>query len=274
MKDLFTVITAALLTLSAEASLLNEGRNYNLTETEPELVYHTAAPGMILMPRNDMSLMVVAYDLTLIPREGMAFVRWGHLDENGEGEGLWTKWRDYDGVISYTTPGRYVLEAFAEAIGKDRSSMIKASFKVDYLGMTTAPGISMMPVGQRGYNVSLTSPLGYDIYYRWRHYDDGAWNSWRLYTEPLPFTEAGTYVIEANCEGDVLSAYIEVPSVDYYITGDVNHDGNVAVDDLTSLVDMMMNELLLIGTGDVNKDGSVNIEDVTALIDILMKQQD
>ena len=272
MRFLFTFVAAALLTLSADAGLLNEGKYYNVTEAEPELVYHTAAPGMILMPRSDTNQMVMAYDLTLIPREGMAFVRWGHLDENGEGEGYWTKWRDYDGVISFTIPGRYVLETHAEATGKDNSSTLKASFKVDYLGMTTAPGISLIPVDQRGYNVSLTSLFEYDIYYRWRHYDDGTWSKWRLYTEPISFTEAGTYVLEANCEGDPLSVYIEVPSVDYYKTGDVNHNGIVSIDDVTALIDMLLNNDYLIGTGDVNKDGAVSIQDVTELIDILLKE--
>ena len=272
MKVLFTFVAAAVLALSAAAGVLHEDRIYNVTEPEPELVFHTAAPGMSLMPRSDMNQMVMAYDLTLIPREGMAFVRWGHLDENGEGEGLWTKWRDYDGVISFTTPGRYVLEAHAEAPGKDISSTLKASFKVDYLGMTTAPGITLMPFEQRGYYVSLSTPYDYDIYYRWKHYDDGAWSKWRLYTEPIPFTEASKYVLEANCEGDPLSVYIEVPSVDYYRTGDVNHNGVIDIEDLTALVDMLMNEEILIGTGDVDKDGTVSIQDVTALIDMLLKQ--
>ena len=272
MRTLFTFAAAALLTLSADAGLLNEDSNYNVTEPELELVYHTSAPGMVLMPRSDTNQMVIAYDLTLIPREGMAFVRWGHLDENGEGVGFWTKWRDYDDVISFTIPGRYVLETHAEATGKENSSTLKATFKVDYLGMTTAPGISLMPVDQRGYSVSLTSLFGYDIYYRWKHFDDGTWSKWRLYTEPLPFTEAGTYILEANCEGDPLSVYIEVPSVDYYMTGDVNYNGIVNIDDVISLIDMLLNDDYLIGTGDVNKDGKISIQDVTDLIDMLLKR--
>lgn len=272
---IFTTIVAAALTLTANAGLLSEKSNYIVTEAEPELVFHTAAPGLIVMPRNDMDQMVVAYDVSFIPREGRVFVRWGKLDENGEGEGLWTKWRDCadDDVITFTTPGRYVLETHAEATGKEISSTLKATFKVDYLGMTSAPGITLAPVGQRGYHVSLTSFFGYDIYYRWKHYEDGAWDNWHLYTEPLPFTEASKYVLEANCEGDALSVFIEVPSVDYYRTGDVNHNGTVDIQDVTALIDMLLNEEILIGTGDVNKDGNVNIQDVTALIDRLLKQK-
>ena len=272
MRVLFTFIAAAVLTLSADACLLSEKRNYNVTEAEPELIFHTAPPGMILMPRSDMSQMVMVYDLSFITREGQAYVRWGKLNENGEGEGLWTKWRDCaDGeVLTFSTPGRFVLEAYAAEPGKENSCILKATFKVDYLGLTLAPGITLSPYEQRGYYVSLTSLYGSEIYYRWRHFLDDTWYKWHLYTEPLPYTEAGQYVIEANCEGDALSVYFEVPSVEYYQTGDVNHNGTVDIQDVTALIDMLLNENLIISTGDVNKDGIVSISDVSTLIDMLL----
>ena len=271
MKVLFTMIAAAALSLTAGASSLSEKSNFSVSD--PDLVYHTAAPGMVVMPRNDMSNMVVAYDVSFIPREGVVFIRWGSLDENGEGEGLWTKWRDCadDDVISFTTPGIYVIEVHAEAPGKERSSTLKATFKVEYLGMSSAPGITLTPVDQRGYLVTLTSLLGDEIYYRWRHYDDGVWYKWRLYTEAIPYTEASKYVMEAQCNNDPLSVYIEVPSVDFFYTGDVNHNGIVNIEDLTVLIDMLLDREIPIGTGDVNKDGTVSIPDVAALIDILLK---
>lgn len=271
MKNVFTLIAVALMMLSANAQSFIEGENHNAFDPNAELVYHTAAPGIIVMPRSEIDKMLMVYDVTLIPREGMVMVRWGRLDENGQGEGFWTKWRDYDDVITFSEPGRYVLEAHAEGIGKENSSTIRATFKVDYLGMTFAPGITMMPIGERGYNVSLYSPYGYDIYYRWKLYDDNVWNRWRLYTEAIPFTEAGKYVMDANCEGDPLSVYIEVPSFDFYKPGDVNYNGVVDINDLTALINMLMKEELMIGTGDVNKDGVVSILDVTALIEILLK---
>lgn len=273
MKILCTLASALVLMLSAHAQSMNDGKNGNATDPNAELVYHTAAPGMMIMPQIDMEQMVMAYDLTPIPREGEAYIRWGRLDENGEGEGLWTKWREFDCVIKFSTPGRYVVEVHAEGIGKERSSTLKASFKVDYLGMTYAPGITLKPYEQRGYYIELTSPYDYDIYYHWRHYDDGVWSKWRLYTEAIPFTEAGTYVLDANCEGDPVSVYIEVPSVDYYKTGDVNYNGVVDIEDLTALINMLLNEEFLIGTGDVNKDGVVSINDVTYLINMLLKNE-
>jgi hypothetical protein len=67
-----------------------------------------------------------------------------------------------------------------------------------------------------------------------------------------------------------MSVYIEVPSVDYYRTGDVNHNGTISIEDLSTLIDMLLDERILIGTGDVNKDGTITIADATSLIDILL----
>ena len=61
--------------------------------------------------------------------------------------------------------------------------------------------------------------------------------------------------------------------VDYTATvrGDVNGDGRVSIDDVTDLIDILLN-----GTGsgnadaDVNTDGRVSIDDVTDLIDLLL----
>ena len=255
--------------LSAQAQSLSDGNNLQLTGTDPELMYHTAPPGMIISPRIDVSQMMMVYDLTFISRDVQVYFRWGKLDENGEGIGFWTRWRDYDGTFTFSERNRYVLEAHAEAIGKERSTTLKATYMVDYIGTTSAPGIALMPCGERGYEVSFSSPYDYDIYYRWRHYDDEVWEKWRLYSETLPFTEAGTYVIEARCDNGVVSAYVEVPSIEYVQTGDVDHNGEVNISDITALINMLQYNTG-IPTGDVNKDGNVDISDVTALINMLI----
>lgn len=229
------------------------------------MLFHTAAPGMNVIPRTDMSQMIIAYDVSFIKREGTVMVRWGKLNESGEGEGLWTKWRDTDDVITFSTPGRYVLEAFAEAIGKERSCTIKASFKVDYIGMTSAPGIRLTPYKQRGYYVSLTSIYDDPVYYRWRRYEDEIWEKWRLYTEAIPFTEVGKYVLDARCENDPLSVYLEVPSIEYYTIGDVDHNGVIDINDVTTLTNILLNGTI-VANGDVNLDGVIDVLDVTALI--------
>lgn len=268
----FSFASAALLMMSAHAQTKDDCMNHNMSYSQPELVYHTAAPGFSAMPRSDLSLMVMAYDITLYPREDKVFVRWRHLNEEGEGEGFWTRWRDYDNTLTFSKPGIYVLEAYAEAIGKDKSPTLNVTFKVDYMGMTMAPSITLKPYGLRGYNVFLSSPYDADIYYRWRHYDSDTWLQWTRYTTFLPFTEVGKYVLEARCEDDPLGAYIEVPGIDDWLTGDVNYNGTVDIDDVTALINMLLNPEILIGTGDVDNDGNVNINDVTTLINMLLNQ--
>lgn len=54
------------------------------------------------------------------------------------------------------------------------------------------------------------------------------------------------------------------------IVGDVNHDGNVDVRDISALINMIMAFTPEEESGDVNGDGSINVSDITALIDIIM----
>ena len=56
-----------------------------------------------------------------------------------------------------------------------------------------------------------------------------------------------------------------------YKTGDVNHDGNVNIADVTALIDHLLGSGNVCTTcANVNGDESINIADVTALIDILL----
>ena len=57
-----------------------------------------------------------------------------------------------------------------------------------------------------------------------------------------------------------------------YQTGDVNHDNNVNIADVTKLIDYLLdvdNNICTI-CADVKSDNEVNIADVTALIDLLL----
>ena len=53
--------------------------------------------------------------------------------------------------------------------------------------------------------------------------------------------------------------------------GDVNRDARVNIDDVTSLIDILLRGTEANPEADCDKDGKVNIDDVTALIDRLLK---
>lgn len=57
-----------------------------------------------------------------------------------------------------------------------------------------------------------------------------------------------------------------------YALGDVNHDGMVAVSDVTALIDYMLSGTgdICLDCADVNEDGNVTVVDVTTLIDMLL----
>ena len=60
----------------------------------------------------------------------------------------------------------------------------------------------------------------------------------------------------------------------HYGTGDVNNDGAVTIDDVTTLIDFLLNprEITInMKAADVDLDNQVSINDVTALIDQLLK---
>ena len=52
--------------------------------------------------------------------------------------------------------------------------------------------------------------------------------------------------------------------------GDINGDGNIAINDVTNLIDQLLGSDELPAYADVNGDGVVTIADVTALIDMLL----
>ena len=66
--------------------------------------------------------------------------------------------------------------------------------------------------------------------------------------------------------------YVEPPTPTY-LRGDVNHDNNVSIGDVTALIDMLLEGVTFDNPGsdyDCNLDQNVSIGDVTALIDFLL----
>ncbi len=81
------------------------------------------------------------------------------------------------------------------------------------------------------------------------HYTDDTWSPW---------SKAKTVVLAGEGHG--------------YSIGDVDHDGNVTISDVTELIDYLLKPSADICSicADVNVDGDINITDVTDLIDMLL----
>ena len=86
------------------------------------------------------------------------------------------------------------------------------------------------------------------------------------------------YQVKAVYTDGTVSAWSNTKAVTLFANGhafdlgDVNHDGNVNIADVTELIDLLLggNDDACTICADVNGDESVNIADVTALIDLLL----
>jgi len=56
------------------------------------------------------------------------------------------------------------------------------------------------------------------------------------------------------------------------IPGDVDGDGNVNIEDVSAIIDVLLNGHEAMGMVDVDNNGIINIDDLTALIDILLSE--
>ena len=94
--------------------------------------------------------------------------------------------------------------------------------------------------------------------------DDGVW-------------EGNAYFVDFNINMQARFTKIVVTVAGTYLRGDVNKDGRVRIDDVTTLIDALLSGNAYVETddysplnADVDGDTNVNIVDVTALIDILL----
>ena len=94
--------------------------------------------------------------------------------------------------------------------------------------------------------------------------DDGVW-------------EGNAYFVDFNINMQARFTKIVVTVAGTYLRGDVNKDGRVRIDDVTTLIDALLIGNAYVETddysplnADVDEDTNVNIVDVTALIDILL----
>ena len=82
-------------------------------------------------------------------------------------------------------------------------------------------------------------------------------------------------VAAARAKGWIVYDHNDGEPIEYegaiIISGDVNCDGHVSIDDVTTLTDLLLNVAAdSLSNGDVDGDGVVNIHDMTTLIDYLL----
>jgi hypothetical protein len=78
-----------------------------------------------------------------------------------------------------------------------------------------------------------------------------------------------------NGKIDALAGMQLILERQHYGTGDVNNDGNVTIEDVTTLIDYLLSgrvEVFNAKAADVNFDGDINISDLTDIIDMLLAQ--
>ena len=188
----------------------------------------------------------------------------------------------YTDAMTFTEPGDYVIEAYAVAPGKDRSEVVAEWFTVSMPEQTVAPMFNgFTEDGVQGFGVIIfENEPDCTIYYRLTVYEENTgwmdYTDWMEYTDELWFTEPGQYRVEAyavapgKCPSEVYAyEFIVMPLVQ---PGDVNHDGILGIEDVTTLIDIILDNSTPTPECDVNQDGSVDIADVTDLIDYILAQ--
>jgi len=94
------------------------------------------------------------------------------------------------------------------------------------------------------------------------------WRTYENYSNRTLYVPSGTlemYQADTNWS-QYFGSIVEMNAM----PGDINGDGNIAINDVTNLIDQLLSGDELPAYADVNGDGVVNIKDVTDLIDILL----
>ena len=144
----------------------------------------------------------------------------------------------------------------------DQNYVTQTSFRADWIDETVASLVSSYTLECTGDGYETTVPGITNKYYTLENLTAGALYSYKvkaLYTD-------GTESPWSNTQ------QVTLLSGPAYETGDVNHDGTVAISDVTALIDYLLGGEgeFYTDTADVNGDGNISIEDVTTLIDLLL----
>ncbi len=111
-------------------------------------------------------------------------------------DGEWTEWSEYTAMLTFTDPGKYRIEAYADAPGK--SSSMTVAFEFVVVEQTDPPTIRYIDNGVYGGYIEIIEPEpDCEIYYRVQG-SDGWYTDWMVYDgAPIAFPEPGYYEVEA-----------------------------------------------------------------------------
>ena len=146
---------------------------------------------------------------------------------------------------------------------------------VDYTGSQTALHlVEGYGLGQSGGSTFHAADLGDERTVIYHRYDYSLGNAANLFQEYTYATAQGTYSYgKTNATLQKFIAY--VPLERKNIWGDLNHDGDVTIVDVTLLVNFLLNNdngQVVASEADLNGDGETSVVDVTVLVNFLLKK--
>lgn len=171
---------------------------------------------------------------------------------------------------------------------------IQVDYTISYPGWTnSAPEQPAAPSGDQlratetlcNYTAEGHDPDFQDIYMRW-DYGDGTISDWDgpfhndqpcQVTYSWPYAGSYDVKVQLKDEMDVESPWSEASSVQIFVCGDPNEDGNINLLDILMLIDYKYKNGSapnILESADVNHDGVVNLLDILFMIDYKYKDGD
>lgn len=192
-----------------------------------------------------------------------------------------------DVTVTYnpTTPGNHTAQVMLRSSGADTvyvnlsgtasvttyapvmqpanpDYVTSTSFRADWTDQTMAAAVASYTLQYSGNGTTSNVTDITNKYYTLENLTAGAMYSYKVKAYYVDGTESAWSNIEQ----------VTLPQGHNYGIGDVNHDGNVAIGDVSALIDYLLGSGNSICTicADVNGDTTISIADVSALIDMLL----
>ena len=247
--------------------------------TAPQETAHTSTTGVpaatdVIAPTSDNLLIGTYYcntdgTLSYPTANGTGTINGNHYQSiNGKYELGITA----DGKFGFVQAQGITTPQNIQAMPANKAWMTSGGLFPTVAAPTITPGSSTYTETQ---TVTITAEEGATIEYS----TDGG-TSWQTYNDPITLDE--TTIVQARAikqglynNSEVITAEYVIEIPDIHKPGDVNHDGNVNIKDVTDLIDYLLgidNGICTI-CADVKNDGAINIADVTNLIDMLLGVQ-